>query len=267
MKALTAFGSNAKKGSLRAEVASYMKSKVAIPDASTGLVLPNKQKDPYCNPYYDIWSWSCHNLKWTGPNSTTVNIKHSHHILPILYHHFGCVCPTYDTIAIIKQLSKKKGSDGKNKEIVEIGSGNGYWAYLLRKQGLTVHCVDNLLSAWRTMWIGDTITADGVAFLRSPPARLLPDIGKGAKDAILLLVYPQVSADFTSKVINSYEGDTIIVAGTQNGNGFTAFKDELLGQWMERERKDFKKSLQIPLPSFAGKDEALFVFTQDRTIS
>jgi len=117
------------------------------------------------------------------------------------------------------------------------------------------------------MWIGDTITADGVAFLRSPPARLLPDIGKGAKDAILLLVYPQVSADFTSKVINSYEGDTIIVAGTQNGNGFTAFKDELLGQWMERERKDFKKSLQIPLPSFAGKDEALFVFTQDRTIS
>ena len=262
-KALTAFGSNAKKGSLRAEVAAHLQSKLVLPDASTGATLPNKLKDPPKNPYYDIWSWSCQNLKWTGPVPATANIKHSHHILPIFYLHFGCVCPTYDAISVIQQLSKEKDSVGKNKEIIEIGSGNGYWAFLLRKQGLIVHCVDNLLSTWRTMWIGDTIVADGVAFLRSPPANLISSLGKGAKEAILLLVYPQVSADFTAKVIGAFEGDTIVVAGTQNGNGFTAFKDEILDHWMERERREFKKILQVPLPSFAGKDEALFVFKRD----
>lgn len=114
------------------------------------------------------------------------------------------------------------------------------------------------------MWIGDTITTDGVAFLRTPPARLLPTIGKGAEEAILLLVYPQVSADFTAKVINAYEGDTIVIAGTQNGNGFTGFKDEVVDTWVMREKREFRKVVQIPLPSFAGKDEALFIFMKDK---
>lgn len=262
-KALTSFGSNAKKGSIRAEVAAHLQSKLFL-DPSSKLTLPNKQKTPSKNPYYDLWLWSCHSLEWAGPISGTVSIKFSHHILPVFYHHFGCICPTYDALRLLHQLSTKKRPDGKDKEIVEIGSGNGYWAYLLRRQGLAVHCVDNLLSAWRTMWVGDTITSDGVAFLKSPPARLLLSIGKGARDAILLLVYPHVSAHFTANIINSYEGDTIIVAGTQNGNGFTGFKDEVVDAWMAREKKDFRKAIQIPLPSFAGKDEALFVFIKEK---
>jgi len=56
------------------------------------------------------------------------------------------------------------------------------------------------------------------------------------------------------------EGDTIVVAGTQNTNGFTAFVKETISDWMSREMSTFEKVLQIPLPSFAGKDEALFVF-------
>jgi len=56
------------------------------------------------------------------------------------------------------------------------------------------------------------------------------------------------------------EGDTIIVAGTQNANGFTAFAKEAIGDWMAREMPHFDKVLQVPLPSFAGKDEALFIF-------
>lgn len=56
------------------------------------------------------------------------------------------------------------------------------------------------------------------------------------------------------------EGDTIICAGTQNANGFTAFEKETIAEWMAREMPDFEKVCQIPLPSFAGKDEALFVF-------
>ena len=51
----------------------------------------------------------------------------------------------------------------------------------------------------------------------------------------------------------------MVVAGSQNANGFTAFKEPLV-EWFAREMKQWKKICQIPLPSFAGKDEALFVF-------
>lgn len=168
------------------------------------------------------------------------------------------MCPTYDALHLLQQLCKTE-EKGNSKPIVEVGSGNGYWAYTLRQMGLTVHAVDNLVSAWRTMWIGDTIVADGVAFVASPPAQY-KELGKRSKDAVLLLVYPQVSDNFTGKVIGAYEGEVIVVAGTQNGNGFTSFTDETIADWMAREKPDWKKACQIPLPSFAGKDEALFVF-------
>lgn len=147
--------------------------------------------------------------------------------------------------------------------MVEIGSGNGYWTFLLRKLGLTVYAVDNLVSQWRTTWIHDTIIKDGVKFLQGPPTNLPISPGeRGCCDSILLLVYPMISNDFTGKVIRAYEGDTIVVAGTQNGNGYTGFKDEEIENWFERERPVFEKVMQIPLPSFAAKDEALFVFAR-----
>jgi hypothetical protein len=220
------------------------------------------------NPYYDFWAWSCLSLEWGGPNSETVNVKHSHAILPVFYHHFGCICPSWDALSLIQQLArnttKEKGVPApRERAIVEIGSGSGYWAYMLRLLGLSVHAVDNAASAWRTMWISDTIQTDGIQFMRKPPGTLSPLLGgPGCKDIILLLVYPQVSADFTGRVIRSYEGNTIVVAGTQNGNGFTGFRDEPVEVWMEREKRGFERVAQIPLPSFAGKDEALFVFTR-----
>lgn len=54
----------------------------------------------------------------------------------------------------------------------------------------------------------------------------------------------------------------MVVAATQNSNGFSAFKDETVDKWVERERKDWKLAAKLPLPSFAGKDEALFLFVR-----
>ena len=85
---------------------------------------------------------------------------------------------------------------------------------------------------------------------------------------MLLLVYPQVGADFTGRVLRAYEGDAVVVAGTQNGNGFTGFRGETVAEWMEREMagKGWRRVVQLPLPSFAGKDEALFVFLREREL-
>lgn len=159
-------------------------------------------------------------------------------------HHFGCICPSYEALEIIKQTAQ-------TRTVIEIGSGNGYWAYLLRRIGLSVIAVDSGESEYRTMWIPDTIFTDGIAYLKNQT---------GAIDATLLLVYPIVGAGFTAKVLDAYKGDTIAVVGTQNANGYTAFKDTTIVEYMKKGKGEFELVVQVPLPSFAGKDEALFVF-------
>ncbi|KIW00133.1 uncharacterized protein PV09_08311 [Verruconis gallopava] len=280
-KALAAFAGNAKKGSLRASISKHLVDNFFPPSKESGLVLPAKQKAvPIPNPAFDFWTWSSHCLEWAGPNAHTVNVKQSHHILPVFYHHFGCVCPTWDALSLISQLAKPPkavGASTVERPVLDLGSGNGYWTFLLRRVGLTVYAVDNALSAWRTMWIGDTISADAVSFLKTPQkyvkttsaAQAIPTasaIGTRGQGAVLLLVYPQVSNDFTPSVLQTFNGDAVVVAGTQNLNGFTGPPGETVTSWMARERPEFERVAQIPLPSFAGKDEALFIFVRRKDI-
>ena len=240
--ALKGFKANAKKGSLRAGIAECLTSKRFV---DSSVVVPRSKKSQP-NVYADFWTWSCFSLKWAGPDTNSVNVKMSHHVLPVFMHHFGCVCPSYESLEIIKAVSA-------GKLVLDIGSGNGYWTYMLRRHGCEVKAVDNGQSTWRTIWIEDTVVADGVRFLK----KSRPGQGKGD---VLLLVYPVVGLEFTTGVLDAYKGDVVCVAGTQNENGYTGFKDETIDQWMERERPEFKKIVQVPLPSFAGKDDALFVF-------
>lgn len=242
-KSLTALAANAKKGSHRASVAAHLLFKRSLP---TGYTIP-KLKKAHVNPYYDYWVWSCQNLEWAGPTPDIVLVKQSHHILPVLMHHFGCVVPTYEGLEIIKQAAKES-------KVLDLGSGNGYWTYMLRRLGVRVDAVDNLQSRYRSLWISDTIVEEGEKYLKAK---------KGARDALLLLVYPIVGSDFTARVLAAYAGNTICVAGTQNRNGYTAFSSKIMDEYMAVEKPEYRKTVQIPLPSFAGKDEALFVFGKD----
>ncbi|KAF2456279.1 hypothetical protein BDY21DRAFT_415907 [Lineolata rhizophorae] len=274
-KALTALGSNAKKGSVCAAVASNLQSKLLLPSSSSSPSnpaapsLPPKQKPSSSssstsstsppntppNPYLDVWAWTCRALDWAGPTPDTPrHARHSHHVLPVLYHHFGCAVPSPDAIAVLRQLSRPAGRS-RPRAVVELGSGNGYWAYALRRAGVPVVAVDNGDAAWRTVWIADTVVADGASFVKKRGG------GGGCVDDVLLLVYPPTEAGgFTEKVLRAYKGDAIAVVGTQNEDGYTGFKEEGLAQWMGRERPEFELVMQVPLPSFAGRDEALFVF-------
>lgn len=188
----------------------------------------------------------------------------------MLYHHFGCVVPTQAALSLIHQVAaaapaspptppKKAGGSSASsppRPVIEIGSGTGYWTFLLRKQfpDLAITPIDSGLSIYRTLWIADTIRADG-------PSYLTTNLNAGA-GAVLLLVYPSVGDDFTGKTLRAFRGDAVVVAGTQSGNGFTGFKGETVSEWVARERLDWKEVARIPLPSFAGKDEALFVFVR-----
>lgn len=148
--------------------------------------------------------------------------------------------------------------------ILDMGSGNGYWTYMLRRfpvgdisgaKPLDVRAIDNQLSEYRVTWIQDTIKTDGLAYLAQN------QYGKGC---VLLLVYPQATGDFTGPVLKAFQGDRIVVAGTQNGNGFTGFHDVKVDAWVEKNLPDFELVMKMPLPSFAGKDEALYVFTRKK---
>ncbi|MCJ1475753.1 hypothetical protein MMC13_004417 [Lambiella insularis] len=237
-KALTSLAANARKGSLRAIIAPYLQSQRLLPPT---INIPRSKT--HVNPYYDYWAWSCLALEWAGPEPHTAAVKTSHHVLPVFMHHFGCVVPSYEALEVIRQVAGTRA-------VIDLGSGNGYWTYMLRWQGVEVRAVDNLQSRWRTQWIGDTVLKDGDQYLRGE---------KGCREAVLLLVYPIVGADFTAKVIGAYQGDTVVIAGTQNENRYTGFRDRTVGEWMQ-EKGEFEKTVQIALPSFAGKDEALFVF-------
>ena len=120
--------------------------------------------------------------------------------------------------------------------------------------GCTVLAVDNAESVYRCSWITDTIHADAVSYLR--------DQRVGGRGDVLLLVYPVVSGEFTKRVIDEYRGELVCVAGTQNGNGYTGFRDRVVDEWMMGEEREgvWEKVVQVPLPSFAGKDDALFCF-------
>ncbi|KAK2045192.1 hypothetical protein LZ31DRAFT_521379 [Colletotrichum somersetense] len=270
--ALKSFLANAKKGSVRAAAAAHLLSRRYVhPALAAALDVPRvKPRSASAaalppNPYFDFWAWSCRALEWCGPTRALgarpgARLQ-SHHVLPVLMHHFGCAVPTHEALCVLRTLAA-------GRPVADVGSGNGYWSHMLRAYGLSaVHPVDNMQSSWRVTWVPDTIAADGTAFLRSSRAAA----GDGGRDLVLLLVYPIVGggpvADitgpegaFTRRLVDAYRGDTLAVVGTQNRNGYTAFRDMTVDEYMEREQPAWTKVAQIPLPSFAGKDEALFVF-------
>ncbi|KAI1407786.1 hypothetical protein F5Y13DRAFT_174020 [Hypoxylon sp. FL1857] len=276
--ALKTFLSNAKKLSLRAEIASYLQSKRYLhPALTSSLTIPKRAKKASTavppNPYLTFLSWSARNLEWAGPcRASELAGNRAHHVLPILMHHFGCACPTHEALEILRVLAA-------GREVLDMGSGGGYWTFMLRRYGVGGVPVDSAQSAWRVTWVSDTVVADGVEFLRkrrrqkqkqNQSSSSAKNNDPDPDEAVLLLVYPIVGGSvaggtegsFTRNMLDAYSGDTIAVVGTQNHNGYTGFRGESMDEYMERERsgEGWVKVVQIALPSFPGKDEALFVF-------
>ena len=228
---------------------------------TTSGILPSKKDRQHKNPYLSLWTYSCYELEWSGPLPSTRFTQISHHILPLFYHHFGCIVPSYAALHVIAKLAQPAKPSKENVlPILDMGSGNGYWTFMLRNfpiadingaKALDVRAVDNQLSEYRVSWIRDTIKQDGRDYLKE---------NAWGQGCVLLLIYPQATGDFTGSVLDAYQGNTIVVAGTQNANGFTAFQDQIVDEWILKHLSTFTLTLRMPLPSFAGKDEALFVF-------
>jgi hypothetical protein len=257
-KALKGFQSNAKKGSIKAGVAEWLVGRRFVDETETeALSWPKwkKEKGEWANPYADFLGWVCKELEWCGPDEHVAKRGASHHVLPVLMHHFGCVCPSYEALGMVAGLAKAKGKRGTRKRVLDVGSGNGYWSLMLRGEpfGLEVVPIDNLQSRWRTTWVEDTLVVDAVQWLKKRPVEI-------QKDDILLMVYPITAEEFTANAIRAFKGEVVCVAGTQNGSGYTGFRGEMVDQWFAREMSEWTLVARVPLMSFPGKDDAFFVF-------
>ncbi|BFZ56908.1 hypothetical protein PYCC9005_003958 [Savitreella phatthalungensis] len=249
-KALRSFASNAKKDSPRQRIAAYLNSRRYIcPDLSAKL----SKKKHHLNPYFDLWALSCEHLGFVGPlHGAGYDMPHaakqSHPILPIFMHHFGCGIPDYEALSIIKAVA---GSG----RLIDLACGNAYWTWLLRREGVQVVATDLMSSTWRTLWANDIVLADAVQFLKT----------KSTASDTLLLVYPIVGGNrLTERVIESYKGNSICIVGTQNANRYTTFGECTTEEWFANNRPNWRLSVRKPLPSFAGKDDALYVYQRNQ---
>ena len=119
-------------------------------------------------------------------------------------------------------------------EILEIGSGTGYWASLLQRAGGCVTAVDIMASIIKPTWFPDTVGHDGVTFLKN---------AKGAADRSLLLCWPRVlhSATYTyslDALLQAYKGSTVVWVGEPYGScamvpphAWLAVKEVKLPHW------------------------------------
>lgn len=115
--------------------------------------------------------------------------------------------------------------------------------------------VDNMASEYRTMWISDTVKADAVAHLQKH---------NGGREKVLLMVYMVTAGTLTKRLLKEYMGELVVVVGTQNANRYTGFADCTAEEFFEREMKQWELVCRLAMPSFAGKDEGMFVWKRKK---
>lgn len=120
------------------------------------------------------------------------------------------------------------------KPIIEIGAGNGYWAYLLFQLSVDVVAFDNLLT-------GNHYLA-GEPFFNVQIGSYEKLLDSEYKDHVLMLCWPPYDDPFALNCLNAYCGNTLIFIGEGAGgcNACENFYDELYRSW------DRVKVIHIP---------------------
>ncbi len=160
---------------------------------------------------------------------------------------YAWAIPNADAIGTIRAVADGRG-------VLEVGSGTGYWAALLREAGVDIVPTDaspphTALGAEHNPWhpntdcFVDVIEMDGVAAAAS------------AGDRILLLCWPPSPSDMAYNAVQAYPGDTVVYVGEWRGvTGSGALHDMLADEWT------LEQSVDIPI--WARRSDKLLVFTR-----
>ncbi|KAK0729929.1 hypothetical protein B0H67DRAFT_638492 [Lasiosphaeris hirsuta] len=139
--------------------------------------------------------------------------------------------PSHETLALLHLVAA-------GRAIADVGSGSGYWIFMLRQ--------------YASLSRND-----------------------GGCNLVLLLVYPivggglagGVDGGFTRALMAAYMGDTVAVVGTQNGNGYTGFRDMTMNQFIAKEHQGWVKVVQNTLAQFCRQGQSAVCVPEGERIS
>lgn len=119
----------------------------------------------------------------------------------MIIQYFGYAIPDPQALSIIKEYTMTLEQPCLPRRVIEIGSGLGYWTYLLRQEGLQVDAVDTMeeFNQVDRYWIKDTIKADAVDYLKE----------NNSKESVLLMVWPRSCEEF----LEHFQGEYVILVG------------------------------------------------------
>ena len=129
-------------------------------------------------------------------------------------------------------------ADYASNGIIEIGAGNGYWAYCLTQKSIKVIAYDLKVSEnpWHSVQRGDTLEASKHS------------------DRTLFLCWPPYDEPMAADALRSYKGKTVIYVGEGYG-GCTAddeFHKLLKAEW--------KKIKVVKIPQWNGIYDCLTIY-------
>ena len=131
----------------------------------------------------------------------------------------------------------------KYSPLIELGSGTGYWGWLITQAGGQIQCLDHQPMqppCWMEIHHG------------SPQS-----ISERSERETLLLCWPPLNNPMSTQSLRSYTGNTVIYIGEWRGRTAEAdFHDELETMW------NLKETLDIPnWPNFSDR---LYIFKRKK---
>jgi len=140
----------------------------------------------------------------------------------------------------------------RHGSIIELGSGNGYWAWLLRKMGVNILACDPLAAGEPDSYRDEGTTA-WTEILAAGPEILS---AAAHRERTLFLCWPPPFSSMAADCLKLYQGDRLLYVGEEPGGccGDEEFEELIKRDWV------VEKRVNIPRwPSPLVKD-LLFVY-------
>lgn len=158
---------------------------------------------------------------------------------PILTDKYSWAIPNAEALAAIAEQGK----------IVEVGAGNGYWASLLRANGVDVVAYDSnpvetgtndFHTSTKTSWT-DVAKGDSKSAAQHP-------------DRALMLSWPPQESSMAYDTLKAYKGNTLIYIGEGRG-GCTANQ-----QFFDRLARDWEPIEEVDIPQWKDMHDTLQIY-------
>lgn len=197
------------------------------------------------NPYKGYYDWCMNQINWKDrekqfedfDNPGTLDVTDLLDARRILVQQYAWAVPTEKAVKTIVDHSP----------VIEIGAGNGYWAWLIKQVGGNIKAYDK--------YADDCNQYDEQSKF-FPVKQGTHKKVKRHNDRALLLCWPTYSSGWAAECLDLYDGDTVIYIGEGKG-GCTAdrsFHQKLKQGW------NFKDVINIP--QWYGIHDRMHIFTR-----